>query len=269
MYSLKDKILISLYFSQPFSKLKTGSLESGTSVQRAAYGYLYQSFAQEKPVSIRSSVKRLIDSNRLEKLVVDDRHFVQLTSSGLDWLESNVACLGNQEKASGECHLCLFSFLEKEKKIRDRIRKKLQSFGFVKWRAGVYVTLFNISEDIKVYLSNQSISGSSSSEVYLVKTLWAGEELKRLASSLWNLDDLYNQYLKFVSQARGVLKTLERKKSAMNWDKVSHELQEQFFKLLETDPGLPGNALPDDWMDKDAVDCYYEICQENLRRAEG
>jgi len=127
-----------------------------------------------------------------------------------------------------------YDIVESERKTRINLQKKLKEIGFGKLQESVYVSPFDVVDDLREYLLELGLTD----RVFVTasKRLLAGNE-KMLAEMVWKLSDLNEQYAEWI----GLLPRLRTQADLIN-------AYEKYLDILSFDPYLPKELLPDDWL---------------------
>ncbi len=129
----------------------------------------------------------------------------------------------------GYWRLVSFDVGESYRKVRGLLRSILYDFGFRRLQESLYISPLRVETELKSYLESTHLDRFI--HVFVSRSL---RESRRLYSELWHLDDLNGVY-------RRILKDFE----------ANHNLPLLRFRFLEaaaSDPYLPAELLPDDWL---------------------
>lgn len=200
-----------------------------------------RSFAEALSVrnsTFRCEVNRFLKTGDIEK-VVDrkGRVCLKLTSPGRSKFERlfPLAKLASK-KWDGNWRVVIFDIEEKEKTLRNSLRRKLLSLGFGKLQESVYVTPLDVLVDLKEFLRNEKLYGRVL--VFEAREL-LGSDPKIVANFIWRLEELNKKYEELIGEAEA----FDKGGSGGGKEKF----KEKLFQLLLTDPVLPREFLPEDW----------------------
>jgi len=218
------------YFVQTLSrKLKTGEMKK---VIRNGKVYLSLTRRGQK------KVERLFPYQRLQNEAsppMEGRSF--LGRFGFV-LASFIPALGRagyseaqNKKWSGEWLIVVFDIPEKQKRNRDVLRNKLYELGFGKLQRSVFISPFDVYEDLVELLESWGLSR----QALLIETkkLWIEDE-KEMVDRIWKVSKINKAYENLIEQAE------EEKVDIKKWI-------DNYFEVLLSDPFLPHQLLPDNW----------------------
>ena len=190
--------------------------------------------------TLRGSLRRLLKTSEIEKIIKNGEPFFRLTSAGKERIQrlfpiSKIAAKDWDKK----WRVVIFDIPEKERKTRNFLRNKLVSLGFGELQESVYISPLDVLKDLKEMLESYRLYGKVI--VFEAKEIFS--DPKEVARLVWRLDQLKEGYLDLVERIEGLkyLKEEERRKE-------KREINETFFNLTLKDPFLPKDLLPEDWI---------------------
>ncbi|MGB9706729.1 MAG: PaaX family transcriptional regulator C-terminal domain-containing protein [Microgenomates group bacterium] len=210
----------------------------------------FSKYERHRAANIAHQLQR---SGDIEK-VVDEKGevYFRFTDKGRTRLIKDVPLLRFQKKPwDGKWRQIVFDIPERMKVKRETFRNKLKSLGFGMLQRSVYITPFDISEEIADFLEENSLEEYA--VVFEMERL-TGESEKELANAVWGLDDLHRRYLDFVTRWGEFLK--QPKAELL---RKFEECQGEYFSILVDDPGLPRELLPDDWLSSRANEIFKTL----------
>lgn len=188
-----------------------------------------------KASNFYGSVSRMLTTNQIEKVVKDGEPYLRLGKEGEKHLVREFSFFKfSQQKWDGYWRMVFYDIAESERKTRINLQKKLKEIGFGKLQESVYVSPFDVVDDLREYLLELGLTD----RVFVTasKRLLAGNE-KMLAEMVWKLSDLNEQYAEWI----GLLPRLRIQADLIN-------AYEKYLDILSFDPYLPKELLPDDWL---------------------
>ena len=203
-----------------------------------------------KKSSVRDAVLQLARGGEVDKIIRNNVPFFRLTSRGREKLLSFFPQSIGQKKVWDRIwRLAIINSKFKKKKEKSeelrRLRRALEKLGFKKLSRGVYLTPLPISAQLKHLLLGEDFSAKIA--VIESRKLLLGDD-EQLAKEIWPLDYLLESYQNLITRQKKLLKKLKREKRLTNQDKEQFSLiLNDYFSLLEKDPGLPKKLLPPDW----------------------
>ena len=228
--------------------------ESTMSYEAQRY-FLY--FGRWRKSTILPTISRLLSVGDVEKVVQKGRVYLRLTSQGSKTLKQDIPLLALSEKKWRQkwC-LVMFDIPQKEFHIRDALRRKLVSLGFGQWQRSVYLSPYDLTQEINQYLKHQKLFNFA---VCLEAKRLSPSDNRSLARKAWKLDKLADKYYQFIQNCDG----LEEKIGDNSFKKEELTgIVEQYLNLLENDPFLPRELLPLNWPFRKAQKSFLNILNE-------
>jgi len=212
------------------------------------YIYFYKRLSFYNQSSIRDAVLQLVTSGEVDKIVRNKTPFFRLTSQGRERLLTFFPINTGQKKVWDRVWRIAIlnsgSQSEKTKKIR-RLRAGLRDIGFKKLSRGVYISPLPINDKLREFL----LEGKLTALITVIESrnLLIGDD-KQLAYHIWQLDRLEKKYNDLVNIIESFLLETKKIETQTGLDNKKLTLiTNNFFKILEEDPGLPKKILPADW----------------------
>ncbi|PIP51850.1 hypothetical protein COX59_01400 [Candidatus Beckwithbacteria bacterium CG_4_10_14_0_2_um_filter_47_25] len=150
-------------------------------------------------------------------------------------------------------HLYLISYdIPELKKVeRNRLRRLLKTVGCGLLQESVWLTPYNPKIILEEFVAKNDLIG-----LVLVSDLGKngsiGEEDNRgLVARVYQLDELNRRYWEFLDRWKG--------------KELQSETVPHFFSILQDDPQLPFDLLPDDWLGEQAWELIKSIPDLNGR----
>lgn len=240
MLSLREKILLLLYLSLE-------EWGSGLEVLYHPYSFFYTSFSRGyKQSSVRQRLWEMAREGSLKKTEKGSEDAFQISPQGKEWLKLRVPLLRFRRRWDGRWRLVIFDIAESSRLLRDSVRRKLKELGFGRWQRSIWLTPFDVAEEMNKFLESLSLKGPV--EVLEARRLFVRDE-KELAEKAWRLDKLNGRY-------RTLVKEWEEGKARCKRDlptlrRIAASLQDKYLAVLYDDPGLPAALLPKDWKGKE------------------
>lgn len=213
---------------------------------------LYLTYGHNKKQSIRDAVSALLKTGYIEKRIKDNGEAVyRITSWGKTKLIYSIPLARyTGKKWDGIWRLVSFDIPEKEAKLRKWLRKKLKELGFGMLQESLWLIPHDLGQVFEEFIEHENLKD------YIV--IWEGKRIfgeneKELARRVWKLDQLAEKYFDFLNQWQG------SKEKRGEVKKRKEEWEEEYFSLLENDPGLPKELLPDNWLFKKARRLFLNL----------
>lgn len=151
---------------------------------------------------------------------------------------------GTQERAdwSGTFDAVLYHVPEKQRTLRDRLQHTARAAGYGLLRAGVLIAA--TPRWHRLHMPWEELGGESWMERVELRPADRADGL-RMARRAWDLDALNESYGRALRRCAETPALVEP-----SWATLRHwrELYAAFFDALLTDPHLPAELLPEDWL---------------------
>lgn len=183
--------------------------------------------------TIRGQISALLKDGYIEKIVKNGEVYFSLTLSGFRKLGQLLP--GQKNPAwDGKWRIVIFNIAEKDRKMRNKLRQIIKKLGFGKLSSSLYVTPFNIQQEVARRVSDFF---GDNLQIFIFEAGKSFVDNKRIAMLAFNLVNLKKYYTDWIVKARKKLPAQEKIKL----------LGEYFDIVLKRDPGLPEVLLPEKW----------------------
>lgn len=139
--------------------------------------------------SLNHSLKKAEKRGWVKKQIINEALYIALTDLGkenLIHLNKSAGLQlrrGSSEGWDGKYRLVIFDIPERNRVVRDTLRRKLKEFGFVGWQKSVWVTRQDVTKNLRKFLEENNLDDY----ILVIETGELGnkklEELAKLASS--------------------------------------------------------------------------------------
>jgi len=246
LLKLKDYLRLGLAFSgdlahdfqDPFGLMTRGCQEM--------YGWVPPKYRKSSQLS---RTWELLTTESIEKIIKNGEVYYRLTSAGRKNLLRDYPLLALRNKEwDGSWTMVIFDIPEEKRERRDLLREKLLGLGLGMMQKSVYITPYNLSEDIREFL----IANRLDEQVYVARTkkLFAGNP-KKLASKIWRLERINEKYQKIITAC------VEEGSGFKEEEK--NKIKSLYLEILVNDPYLPKELLPSDWMGDKARTLVFSL----------
>jgi|GEM_PF-501518 len=173
----------------------------------------------------------------------------ELTVEGFEKLEEILPSFKRQPKWSGSLWLITYDVAEKRKKDREALRRFLKSQGYGKLQDSVYVAPFDPTRLVRGEIEKRQFKG----EVIISKMGIDGHigemSVKELIARVYDLESISGDYLTYI---QNISDDFSPEKAPF--------LFLEYLSILKSDPQLPVELLPADWLGKQA----FELTKQKL-----
>ncbi len=171
----------------------------------------------------------------------------RLTLEGKKRLENILPSFLPQKRWNKKWYLVIFDIPENMRRKRDILRENLKLLGFGQLQASVWISPINYLKNIEQIIKDYDIEPY----VILSETDKLGKENSQLlANRIWQLEKINNDYAEFISNWK------KTNKSEFFW------LNLKYYSILNEDPQLPEELLPEDWLGEKA---YQLISKSQIK----
>lgn len=190
-----------------------------------------------KKHNFERSAKRMLKTGDIEKVLSHGKPVLRLTSAGRGkWLREFPLFELSGKSWDGWWRMVAFDIPNKLKGRRASLREKLKELGMGKLQESLYLTPYDFGLDLQEFIKTHELSEYV--EVFEARRTFESNP-QTLAWRVWQLDKLEEKYEELWHQ-------LEKKHKLTSNDKLKY--QTQFEQILLSDPLLPGELLPKDWI---------------------
>lgn len=185
-----------------------------------------------------STLKRAIRRLKAKGFIKED---LTPTKEGRQRLREKFPDSVKTKQWNGDWHLVIYDIPQDKASYRDLLRRKLKRLGFGQLQASVWVSPFNFLGDVEQITEEYNISPHV---ILAISDKLGTEQGKELASKVWPLRKLNQRYQQL----------LEKKEEA-----DQHKLYLEYLNILNQDPRLPKELLPEDWAGEKAHSLFVKF----------
>lgn len=209
------------------------------------YGFIPRRY---KRSNFLQMTRRALKTGDIEKVMKGDKFYLRITSAGKEKINRDFPIASLIKNWNKRWVIVLFDIAEKEKRVRDRFRNKLQSIGFGMLQESVWITPLPIGQDMLEVVGSAGLSKSVF--VLEVSHLLLGNP-KKLTRKVWRLDRLEEEYRDLKKAIKEVIQLVEtlrgrgEKRKARRKEDDLRLLRNKQLTLLASVPPLPVELLPE------------------------
>ena len=232
---VRDKILLSLAIAADFKDEFFPSYPVLLRTLRAT------SFPEYKYINYSRQINRMLTSGSIEKIIKDGKPYLRMSNKGKNALIRDFPLLAWQNKPwDKHWRIVFYDIDEISRKTREQLRAKLLNLGFGMLQRSVYISPFPVAEDMREFILLHRLDKHVF--VSVSRRLYAGDE-KELARRVWKLNQLNKEYQKLLDWRKEA-----QSKERSDQEKIKQKIKSFYLELLVTDPFLPEELLPTDWV---------------------
>lgn len=200
--------------------------------------------------AVKRSLYKLYEQGFIESL----KNWTQepiITQAGLKRLRSLLPEYQEKRLWSGKLYLINYDLSSRQNYLRDRLREFLRRLGAIKLQDSLYLVANNPYKFVEQFKEENHPQGIILVSELGKKGFMGEEDLKRFLWEGANLDCLNERYQEFIQKwkkAKGKI--------------IKTQLALEYYSILQDDPQLPFELLPDDYLGDEA----YLLFQKLLRK---
>jgi phenylacetic acid degradation operon negative regulatory protein len=223
------------------------------------YGWVPTKYRKHKFYQL---VSRSLKTRFIEKIEKDGEIYIRITSEGQKTIQRDFPMLLLQNrKWDKKWRIVMFDVEEINKKIRDRLRRKLKELGFGMLQKSVFISPHDIVKDFSEFAEAAGINDY----LYLLEThnLIIGDE-REFANKVWMLEELNKKYKDVIDEIDKIknshmISNIDRvKKSDGKKEEEMRKVRAKWLMIVIIDPFLPKMFLPEP--------CYGDKAEKSVRR---
>ena len=224
---------------------------------------------------VRTSIYRLSKDGWFTSSQVGRRSYYSLTRSGWRTFERAYQRVYAESRQEWDGNWLLVFTSQVPNGARDGLRKELGNLGFGSLAPGVLAHPLPPEGALASVLQDLGVADSAIVMQAQYEGLATSRPLNRLVRECWSLDELSQQYHRFLERFRPVWRSL---RSARTLDPeecflVRTLLIHEIRRLLLRDPQLPDDVLPVDWngtaarlLSRNLYRLTYQLAEDHLSR---
>lgn len=243
----KDILLLTLAGIGDIAEEIKDPLRAVSSAYKNMYGFIPKRYKKHNFIQM---VGRSLKTGDIEKVIKDGKVYLRLSTWGKEKIHREFPISNLTQKWNKKWIVVIFDISEKERKMRDKLRIKVQSIGFGMLQESVWISPLSIGKDIKEMI--EAIGLKDNVFVMEVSGLIFGNP-KELANKIWNLDrrgeallDIKGE-LKKINQLIEIHNGREQKRGAKLYklEERKRKLMRDHLEFLVNFPPLPLKLLPE------------------------
>lgn len=188
-------------------------------------------------------------------LIEKDKNILKLSSKGKKYLNSILDQLHTPlQRWEGTWTVVSFSIPEKQRGIRDKFRRFIESLGMKPVFNSFWVSPFDRCLEILEYVKQNNIEDS----VACLKTDKINGISREDILKSWNFENFRKKYEEFIAETESILK--EKKENIIYKKQIL-----KFAILINDEPRVPLELLPKDWP-RFRANLYYKKLRNRLSK---
>lgn len=237
-----DRLLFVLGFLGDLFEEVSDPLGIMTASYRQVYGWVPPKYRRH---NFRQVVLRLFKTGYLERVVKNGELYLRLTSVGKKKLIRDFPLRRFQrQRWDGKWRIVIFDIEERVRTKRNQLRAKLSKLGFGMIQESVWITPLDIGEDLREFLEAVGLKNET---FVLTAHQDLGKDKREVAAKIWQLEEINKAYQEVIN-----LWEEKQKKRQLLTEGDKQRLKDKYLEALVSDPYLPGELLPQDWVGEKA-----------------
>lgn len=234
----RDKILLGLALVGDVFEVFRDPFE----ISATSYDYLYGFVPlRYKRHNFEVRLKNTLKTGYIQKIVKNGEVYYRLTGQGENQIVRDFPLMALRKKPwDRKWRIVVFDIPEKSRKTRNYLRAKLCELGFGMLQESVWISPFDILDDLREYIKN--INLEENVFVFMAGRAFIGDE-KNLAKNIWRLENINQKYKDTISKWQ----EKEAKLLGKERQKLIKKIKDGFLEILINDPLLPKELLPNNW----------------------
>ncbi|MCD6500653.1 hypothetical protein J7K42_01380 [bacterium] len=224
-----DLVLFGVYYSAEMSPFSGGSL-----YQR--FSRIERDFGKLNSGTLKRALQRAQQKGWLNAKL-------EVTPRGQKRLEEILPKYEKAAKWNGNWYIVGYDIPESKRYLRDILRDNLEKLGFGQYHKSLYISPFNFLGDIEKIVKQYRLS---SYVLLAVSNKLGREPSKELAERIWKLRELNDEYKEYIRKVKS--KKLTKQQAIF-----------KYLVILNRDPKLPQDLLPEDWKGEQARRIYKKL----------
>lgn len=214
---------------------------------------------------IKQTIKKLINGNDIKE---KEGQLFLLAKARRKMIKPDTKVLYNGSRWGSRWTMVLFDIPERNKKIRDILRYKLQKMGFGMMQGSVWVKPADVANEMRRFVRLKNLQW----QVKVLSFNLAAPDEKEAIHRIWKMQKLNDEYRRFVKKTIKRFKKLKdynfttAKLLTLALDLLSRITEKEYIQLYFKDPQLPTGLLPKEWSGKRAYNLYQQLDKYLVRQ---
>ena len=233
-------------------------LRNGVSLTYDDLKEIVQAVGNHPEAEIKKAIKKLFVSADIKE---KNGYLVLLSKARRKMLKPNKKVPYNGMKWGRHWTMVLFDIPERNKKIRDILRYKLQKMGFGMMQGSVWVRPADVANDVRRFIRVKNLQW----QVKVLGFNMAAPDEKETIHRIWKMEKLNEEYRRFVKKTIIRFRKLKTysfhnpELAKISLDLLSMITEKEYLTLYAQDPQLPIGLQSKDWNGKRAYNIYQQL----------
>ncbi|MCX6811598.1 MAG: hypothetical protein NT039_02820 [Candidatus Berkelbacteria bacterium] len=240
-------------------------LRNNQSLNLAEVKEIIKSVSSYPENEIEEVVKKLISSNDIKE---KEGNLTLMAKARRKMIKPNNKVPYNGMKWGRRWTMVLFDIPERNKKIRDILRYKLQKMGFGMMQGSVWVKPTDVTNEVRKFIRVKNLQW----QVKVLGFNMGAPDEKETIHRIWKMEKLNDEYRRFVKKTIKKFRKLKTypfhnpKLLSIALDLLSRLTEKEYLNLYFKDPQLPVGLQPKEWSGKRAYNLYRQLDKYLVRQ---
>lgn len=213
--------------------------------------------------AVRAAISRMFRQEWIESRKIGNKSYYSMTPRGVKRLEEAAARIYRRDvnQWDGTWNIVSYSIPEKNRELRDQLRKELSWLGFGMLSSSTWISPNKLTGKVEDLIDAYDLKGYV--EIFTSAHQGSGES-SGLIERCWNLEEINGFYQAFIDEYKPRFEDFKQKKWNAPSDLDSFcfiektQMVHQYRKSLFIDPNLPKELLPDYWLGETAARLFED-----------
>lgn len=242
-----DVVLFFVFFNLEFAT-------SGSRSGRAVWKAREKAFEDLEGINYETlrAAYYILKRKGLIRIIKDEAFYKpQITRVGKKRLESLIPVYDEERIWDKRLYLVTYDVPEEKKDDRDVLREYLKKIGCGMLQRSVFLTPYNPKETLRGFIEKKDLRASIIISDVGEDGSIGEKDIKTLVREVYRLDELNEDYRSFIYEFKDVKKETTKSLKACF----------TFVEILERDPQLPFELLPDNWLGDRAYEIFKRLSE--------
>jgi len=185
------------------------------------------------------------------ELVPSEAHLVpQITEEGGKRLDSIFPVYNKERPWDQKFYLINYDVPVGKNAQRDSLRLFLKGIGCVMLQSSVWLLPYNPTELLGKFVEKKGLADSVVVSVLFDEWAFGGREVSAVLNEIYGLEEIGKKYKEFVESVNDLKEVKDDERMVLAFE---------YFAILNADPQLPFELLPQDWAGAQAQELFEKL----------
>ena len=250
--SAADLVLFKIYLGADW-KLVGDLPEADSSDGEGEWQGLGEAFPEIPKFDARKilrALRFLLKQCYIELAPSEDHIVPQITEEGGKRLDSIFPVYQKERPWDQKFYLINYDVPVGKNSQRDALRLFLKNLGCVMLQSSVWLTPYNPVERLSKFVEKKGLADSVVVSVLLDEWAFGGREVPAVLNGVYGLEKINRRYREFTGRVEGLKDVKDDQRMILAFE---------YFAILNADPQLPFELLPQDWAGAQAQELFEKL----------